>query len=52
MEDFSGESLPDDTPSMNTSESSFPVEFGRGGNLDERPMPPSVMTEEEIEDAR
>lgn len=51
MEDLYGESLIEETLSMNTSESLFLVEFGGGGNLAERSMPPPVMTKEEIEAA-
>lgn len=39
------ESLSDETPSMNTTESSFPMESSGGGNLSERPISPFVMTE-------
>lgn len=49
MEDLFGESSSDDTPSVNTSKSSFLVDFGVGGNLVERSMPHPVMTETEIE---
>lgn len=49
MKDLSGESLSNDTLSMNTLESMFPVESGRGESHVESMMPPHVLTEVKIE---
>lgn len=46
MEGFPGESPSDEVLSMSNSESLFPVKFGRGENLTERPMSPPILTKE------
>lgn len=49
MEGTSGESLSEGAPYMDSLETLFSAKLGRGESLVEKPMPPHVLTEEEIE---